>query len=298
MTTDWRTFSLSALVPEQLTHYVESLSAMRPVRAGDCLGWQYDNRLVLVAFPFREPPFGPAEEAMVEEAAAQAVRLPGVRHLVVLAPFRPAVVPPSAHCHEDACWSVPLPVAAPRGKLGNLLRRALRDIRIEIHGAEGWTGEHERLVREAARRLEAAPGERALSPASAQLFEGIGAYLHAAGDRARCYAARLARDGRLCALAVGDHATYATAFYLFAFRSPEAPPGTADALLHALMDEAARRGQRRCNLGLGVHPGIRFFKRKWGAEPWLPLVECAWDVMPSRRPSLPGRLLARLLGRD
>lgn len=298
MTTDWRTFSLSALVPEQLTHYVESLSAMRPVRAGDCLGWQYDNRLVLVAFPFREPPFGPAEEAMVEEAAAQAVRLPGVRHLVVLAPFRPAVVPPSAHCHEDACWSVPLPVAAPRGKLGNLLRRALRDVRIEVHGAEGWTEEHERLVREAARRLENGPADRALSQASAQLFEGIGAYLQQAGERARCYAARLVRDGRLCALAVGDHASYATAFYLFAFRSPEAPPGTADALLHALMEEAARRGQRRCNLGLGVHPGIRFFKRKWGAEPWLPLVECAWEVAPARHPSLPGRLLARLLGRD
>lgn len=293
MTTDWQAFSLSALVPEQLTHYVESLSAMRPVRAGDCLGWQYGSRLVLAAFPLTEPPFGPAEEAVVEDAAARAVRLPGVRHLVVLAPFRPAVVPPTAHCHEDAWWSVPLPVPTPRGKLGNLLRRARRDVRIEQHGAEGWTEEHERLVREAAQRLCERPADRALSGASAQLFEGIGAYLRQAGDRARCYAARLRRDGRLCALAVGDHAAYATAFYLFAFRSPEAPPGTADALLHALMEEAARRGQRRCNLGLGVHPGIRFFKRKWGAEPWLPQVECAWDIAPARRPSL----LARLLGK-
>jgi hypothetical protein len=31
------------------------------------------------------------------------------------------------------------------------------------------------------------------------------------------------------------------------------------------------------NLGLGVSEGIRFFKRKWGAEPFLPCVEVSWE---------------------
>jgi hypothetical protein len=31
------------------------------------------------------------------------------------------------------------------------------------------------------------------------------------------------------------------------------------------------------NLGLGVSDGIRFFKRKWGAEPFLPYVETSWQ---------------------
>lgn len=293
---DWRTFSLGALIPEQLVHYVRGMSGMQPLRVGSCLGWRQDGHLVLAAFPLTDPPFGPAERESVEEAAALAAALPWVRHLVVLAPFRPRCAPPSAHCHEDACWGLSLPVAPPRGKLGNQIRRALREIRIEQHGAEGWTGEHEDLVLEAGRRLRAQPGERALSDASALLFTRIGHYLRAAGPSARCYSARRLSDGSLCALAVADHAAYATAFYLFAFRSPDAPPGTADALLLALLEEAARRGQRRCNLGLGIHDGIRFFKRKWQAHPWLPLVECAWDIAaPSRSPILT-RLLAFLRG--
>jgi hypothetical protein len=43
------------------------------------------------------------------------------------------------------------------------------------------------------------------------------------------------------------------------------------------------------NLGLGVSDGIRFFKRKWGAEPFLPYVEASW------RPAAP-RLFSRLRG--
>lgn len=296
MTDDWRDFSLGALVPEQLIHYVRGMSDMQPLRVGPCLGWRQGDHLVLAAFPLTDPPFGPAERQSIEEAAALAASLPRVRHLVVLAPFRPRCAPPSAHCHEDACWSVPLPVAPPRGKLGNQIRRALRDIRIEQHGAEGWTGEHEDLVLEAGRRLQNQPGERALSDASALLFTRIGHYLRTAGPAARCYSARRLSDGSLCALAVADHAAYATAFYLFAFRSPDAPPGTADALLLALLEEAARRGQRRCNLGLGIHDGIRFFKRKWQAQPWLPLVECAWDVPTPSRPPILTRLLTFLHG--
>lgn len=293
---DWRDFSLGALVPEQLVHYVRGMSGMRPLRVGSCLGWRQDDRLVLTAFPLTEPPFGPAERQSIEEAAVLAASLPWVRHLVMLAPFRPRCAPPSAHCHEDACWSVPLPVPTPGGKLGNQIRRALREIRIDQHGGEGWTGEHEDLVLEAGRRLQSQPGERALSGASALLFTRIGHYLRVAGPAARCYSARRLSDGSLCALAVADHAAYATAFYLFAFRSSDAPPGTADALLLALLEEAARRGQRRCNLGLGIHDGIRFFKRKWQAEPWLPYVECAWDIAAPSRPSLLARLLTRLRG--
>jgi len=29
-----------------------------------------------------------------------------------------------------------------------------------------------------------------------------------------------------------------------------------------------------------VSAGIRFFKRKWGAEPFLPYVEASWELKP------------------
>ena len=50
-----------ALVPEQLPHYVQSVSALRPVQTGPCLGWRLADRLVLVAYPDREPPYAPAD---------------------------------------------------------------------------------------------------------------------------------------------------------------------------------------------------------------------------------------------
>ena len=264
-----------AIVPEQLPHYVQSVSALRPLQIGPCLGWRLADRLVLAAFPDREPPYAPEALTEAEQAAAEAAALPGLRHIAVLAPFRPAAAPANAVTTRDDCWAVPLPAPAPAAKLRNMLRRARRDIAVTIDRT--WTPDHARLRDEAVRRLCEAPGERALSLEAASIYAHIEDYL-AAGPGTLLYSARRIIDGELCACAVGDHTAYATAFYMFAFRAPTAPPGTADALVAALLAEADRRGQRRCNLGLGVHDGIRFFKKKWGARPWLPFLETAWTI--------------------
>jgi hypothetical protein len=97
-------------------------------------------------------------------------------------------------------------------------------------------------------------------------------------------------DGRLAAFAVGEFAALSTAFFMFCFRDPDlAPPGSADFTLSGLLQKARQRGQTRMNLGLGVSDGIRFFKRKWGAAPFLPYVETSWQ------PAAPA-LLSRLRG--
>ena len=81
-----------------------------------------------------------------------------------------------------------------------------------------------------------------------------------------------------------------TVFYLFAFRSPESPPGTADALLDALAAEGIRRGHTLLNLGLGINPGIVFFKRKWNATILRPHVETSWAVQRPQEAGLLGSL--------
>jgi hypothetical protein len=78
---------------------------------------------------------------------------------------------------------------------------------------------------------------------------------------------------------VGEYAGLSTAFYMFAFRDARmAPPGATDLLLCRLLDEARERGQTRMNLGLGVNEGVGFFKRKWGAVPFLPYVQATWEI--------------------
>ncbi|MDO5536035.1 MAG: translation initiation factor IF-2 [Desulfovibrionaceae bacterium] len=268
-------FTRRASVPEQLEHYVRSVGSCTPMRLDSALGWRSGSSLVLVVFP---PDMDTPDEAyrgVVDGAVAKALALDWLQRLTVLSPFRPSAAPENAHCREDACWTVDLPVIPPKGKLANMLRRAAGCVDITI--GDAWTQEHEDLVALASANLAGREGERRLSEESGLLFGRVGRYVRNGEGRACCYSARRRDTGTLCGLVVADHAAYMTSFYLFAFRAPDAPPGTADALLHALLEHSRALGQQRCNLGLGIHPGIHFFKRKWGARPFLPFVECSWD---------------------
>jgi len=61
-------------------------------------------------------------------------------------------------------------------------------------------------------------------------------------------------------------------------RAPARPAGATDLLLSGLLGEAHERGHTRMNLGLGVNEGVGFFKRKWGAVPFLPYVQTTWEI--------------------
>ncbi len=284
-------FTRRASVPEHLEHYVRALSACTPLRVGRCLGWRAGAALILVCYPPDMAPPGDADRAAMNEAVALALRCEWLQRLTVLAPFRPDAAPKTARCHEDAWWTVDLPAPDPGGKLGNMLRRATACVDITVDDV--WSDEHEALTARACTGMAAREGDRRLGEDSVLLFSRIGRLVEPGGSGICCYSARRQDDGALCGLAVGDHTSYSTSFYLFAFRAPDAPPGTSDALLHALLGRSAAMGQTVCNLGLGIHPGIHFFKRKWGARPAVPFVECAWD---KPAPSLLSRL-SGLFGR-
>lgn len=117
---------------------------------------------------------------------------------------------------------------------------------------------------------------RTLSPGTRHIFGRVGQYVSRCPD-ACLFAARDASD-RLLAMAVGDYSALSTAFYMFAFRRDDCPPGVSDALVQALAEEAVRRGQTVLNLGLGIDGGITFFKRKWGAFEFMPHLETSWTV--------------------
>jgi hypothetical protein len=98
----------------------------------------------------------------------------------------------------------------------------------------------------------------------------------------------------LAALSVGEYASLTTGFYMFSFRDPGiAPPGATDLLLARLLEEANNRGHSRMNLGLAVDEGIGFFKRKWGAVPFLPYVQATWEIASPRISSVLNRLFRR-----
>ncbi len=197
------------------------------------------------------------------------------RRITVLGPRRPACAPPEAETGQtDAWWALDLPPAPPfapaSAKVRNMVRRARREVDVTV---EDWGPETKALVDEYLRVRDLAEGTR-------HIYGRLERYLAAAPD-ALLFAARGRNDGVLRAFAVGDYSALSVAFYMFAFRRSDSPPGCADALLNALLDEAAGRGHMLLNLGLGINPGVAFFKRKWNARPWLPYVETSWEF-PAR----------------
>jgi hypothetical protein len=260
-------FAAEALVPEQIPAYARSVSGREALICGECIAYAGEGDLVLVGYPLRDP----RDRAALDEAVALACRLPvlaGGGRLTVLCAVRPSAAPRDAECREDTWWALDLPPPSPGQKLRNTLRRTAREVRVERGG--GFGPAHQALVRE---HILLRP---LLAPGARLIYSRLPACL-ALCPRSELFSAYSLRTGKLVACAVGEYSGLRTAFYLFAFRAANCPPGAADALLSAVLDEAERRGHARCNLGLGINGGIGFFKKKRGAYPLLPYLEYGWN---------------------
>lgn len=219
--------------------------------------------------------------AIMDESVRQVLKNTALNRITVLGPVRPSAAPSDSHSVYDSYWSLPLPPPRPRQKLRNMLRRARRDVYIEM--APCWTEKHDALVALYCR-------SRPLETGTRHIFQHLGDYVHGA-DRpgtahlgeVQVFSAYSHKDNSLLACALADYSSLRTAFYMFAFRHPTAPPGSSDLLLEALCAEGLARGHSMVNLGLGINPGISFFKKKWQAEVFLPYVETSWDIRPARR---------------
>lgn len=265
-----------AVVPDQLLPYVAAVSGLESEMVGSCVLHHGGGEGVLVAYPLHDP----LDRASAEEAMNLASELPYIQHLTVLAPFAPS---DTGLVHkDDSWWQIPLPVGRLKPKLANILRRAAREMEISV--GNKWSRDHERLKNSF---IECKKGE--LEEGTIYIFDRLGAYLEDAPDAA-LFSAR-DPSGELLACAIGDFTSLHTAFYMFAFRSLAAPPGTSDLLLKAIAERATQIGHARLNLGLGLTAGVEFFKKKWNAVPAMPYFE--YEVPKPHKPGFFARLFDR-----
>ncbi|MDF1591896.1 MAG: GNAT family N-acetyltransferase [Desulfobacterales bacterium] len=259
--------SAGAVVPEQVISYVRSVAGSRPRLFGACVGYETEGQLVLIGYPLHDP----VDSNAMSHAVDQALKIPGLQKITVISPTRPPQAPGKIRSGRDDYFVLPVPAPPPAAKLRNLLRRADRELTIE-HGRQ-LEHDHQALV-------DRFLSQRTLAAGTRRIFRQIPRYLQASPG-SMLVSARTA-GGRLAAFAVGEYASLHTALFMFCFRDPSlAPPGSSDRVFSGLMDEAARRGHTRMNLGLGVNAGIRFFKRKWGAQPFLPCIQTEWEIKPA-----------------
>ncbi len=254
-----------ALVPEHLPDYGAAVSRAEPFLVQGCLCWAAGPDLVVTGY-LLEP--GPDLAEVLDAACARF----GPQRLDLLAPALPPWSRPLEELARDSYWRIDPARPAPGKKLRHLLRRAGGLFRLEAGGGLG--PEHEALARAFCRARGLGPDHMLLlSRLPDYLAADSGAWLLSARDMA----------GRLAGFALFDFSARERAFHLFLLRDPGLPaPGAADLLLEAGLAEAAGRGFREMNLGLGISPGVAFFKRKWGGKPFLPFVHGrAAPVRPS-----------------
>ena len=260
----------AAVAPDQLVSYVKAISGLQSEICHKYVLHTADETGVLVAFPespeYLEGDRGELFRKDLDAAIEAAIARHGLKNISVLAPIVPDRAPENAKKKTDRYWKLDLPSKEPGQKLRNQLKSARAKLRV---GKEKWNRECAALARDFCERKN-------LDESTRFLFERLDSYL-AESRNAVLYTARDA-SGTLQACAIADYSALFVAFYMFAFGQKNAPPGAADALLGEAVKESEARGFSILNLGLGINPGIEFFKKKWGAEPYFQLIETEWEI--------------------
>jgi hypothetical protein len=253
-----------AYVPEHLPHYASAIAQTEPFLVGDYVVHVRESQLVFVGYPLGIE----FEEAHMLAALGEAKARFEPQAVSVLAPSLPGALENCEPSPPDEYYRLDLSQSHIPKKTRNMLARA----RGQVSVAPGVFGkEHQRLVQDFLR-------SRPVEGATRRIFTKVGAYAQC--DTAVVFEARSAR-GELVAYDIGDFGASGYAFYMFNFRSRKHNlPGVSDLLLAHIIERAQSQGQRYLNLGLGIDPGISFFKKKWGAQPFLKHSSCVQSSMP------------------
>lgn len=255
-----------AYLPEHLPAYVSAISKKEPHLCGDFVVHLGNSHLVFVGYPLQ----GAWQEDEMMSALKQAQTQFEPMQTSILTPECPAEFNASTTSSTDAYYRLALKDLTIPKKTRNMLRRAQQEI--SIHSGQ-FGREHKKILRSFLRKSE-------FDPATRYVFKRLPAYLKSGS--AHLYDARTT-SGRLVAFDVADFSARQIAFYMFNLRSPRHNiPGTSDLLLAHIIQEAQKRGLDYLNMGLGINPGIAFFKKKWGATVYFKYMAFEQDA-PDRQ---------------
>jgi hypothetical protein len=193
------------------------------------------------------------------------------RNVALTAPVLPASLRNFAHSPSDHYYRLDLSSILVSQKLRNMLKRADRELSVKKDS--DFDEEHKQMIAEF---LKTHP----VDEGTGFIFNRINEYL-ASSPNARVFDARNKKD-ELVAFDVAEFTPKNYALYMFNFGSEAFyVPGASDLLLSEVIQEAKTAGKKFINLGLGINPGIAFFKKKWGGVVFFSYAFCSYE--PSRR---------------
>lgn len=251
-----------AYVPEHIPGYVQAISGADPYLLDDYLCFRIADTLLINGYSL-ETSF---DETALERAAASAISRFKPDQVALIAPKIPETLAADQPRERDQYFRLDLNRVTRDAKLRNMLRRATREAHVE--SSRDIREEHRSLIAEFLL-------DHPVAEEITYIFERIPEYVSVV-PTARVFSLRDA-GGALVAFDVAEFAARDYAFYQFNFRSRKFyVPGASDLLLDAVIATAQSEGKRFLNLGLGINPGVRRFKEKWGGAPFLQYEYCRY----------------------
>lgn len=245
-----------AYVPEHIPQYVTAISQADPLLLGDFLVYRKEDHLIFVGYPLKEP-FDEKRMGMMVEDVIKRFKPESVSLVAPSIPsdFEDGVHPPSDHYYRLDISSV-----AVSQKLRNMLKRAGRELAVKK--TKNFDKEHRNMVEEFLKT-------HSVDAATRFIFQRIDQYL-SLSITAWIFDARTS-GGELVAFDIAEFKPKDYALYMFNFSSEAFYfPGASDLLLSEVIHQARAEGKKYINLGLGINPGVAFFKKKWGGVAFLP----------------------------
>jgi hypothetical protein len=266
-----------AYVPEHIPQYVTPISQTEPHLFGEFLVYAKKGHFILVGYPLNET----FEEKRLEETIKDAVKHFKPVSVSLIAPAIPPSLQQGPHPTTDHYYRLDLSTLSLSQKSRNMLRRAGRELSVGKNSR--FDQEHKKMVEEFLRSHSA-------DEATRFIFQRIDTYL-SSSKTASIFEARTG-EGDLVAISIAEFKPRDYAMYMFNFRSQAHHiPGASDLLLSAVIRQAIAEGKKYINLGLGINPGVAFFKEKRGGVVFLSHAFCLYH--PTRK-GLLEMLLQRL----
>jgi hypothetical protein len=250
-----------AYLPEHLPGYVTAVSPAQADLVDDFIVYRRGETLIFIGYALN----GDLGEVKLRRALEECRE----RFAPSVVSFIASDLPPDLECEvsggisRDKYYRLDLNRLLPSKKLRSLLKRASRDLRLET--VQSWTSEHQQLLDEFLRSQSLDRGARFI-------FNRLSKYLQS--GEPRVFQVR-DLEGRLIAFDFADFSAGDYAFYMFNFCTRMGyVPGASDLLLACIIERAQSERKRYLNLGLGINPGVTFFKAKWGAEEFVNYCSC------------------------
>jgi hypothetical protein len=260
----------NAYLPEHIPQYVTAISKTEPFLFDDYIVHAKKDHFIFVGYPLKDP----FNEEQMGKALEDAIKRFKPESVSLTAPSIPSSLNDCVHPPSDHYYRIDLSALLLSQKLRNMLKRAGRDLSVEKN--KTFDEEHRKMVDDFLKTHPVDEGIRII-------FERIGEYL-SSSTTAWVFDARNNR-GELVAFDIAEFKPRDYALYMFNYSSDALyVPGASDLLLFEVIRQARTEGKKQINLGLGINPGVTFFKKKWGGVVFLPYASCLYH--PSRKENL------------